>query len=321
MCPLARVILTIWFFSIGAVAHSQNRSPVSNPDEMRIVWVDVDNFWRAYDRLASAKNTSDSLSILKNYYLDVASPGLLAYADAAHATAADFLRSWRSHQRYLAAIRPATDNIGRQKPAILDAARRLQKAYPAATFPDLYLAIGKFEVGGTAFDNLLYIGAELKCATENAPLQELRPDLRDGVKPVKELPTSCIHEIVHGQQQPKNYRTNLEGVLREGAAEYVAYRLTGKLGSPTAFAYGRQHEGALRQQFAKAADQPIAAKWFLATADAATQQPGALGYFIGFRICESYYKQARDKEAALQTIISLSDLPALMSQGRLYLAH
>ncbi|WP_331059119.1 hypothetical protein [Hymenobacter sp.] len=281
----------------------------------------MENFWRAYDKLATAKNHSDSLSVVKTHYLDVASPGLLAYAAAANATAADFLRAWRTHRQYLTAIRPATNAIGQQRPAIVKAARKLKKAYPAATFPDLYFAIGKFEVGGTAFDNLLYVGAELKCAAENAPLQELRPDVRDGVKPVKELPTVCLHEIVHGQQRPKEYRSNLEGALREGAAEYVAYRLTGHLDSPAAFAYGRKHEATLRQQFSQEADQPITAKWFLATADASGQRPGALAYFVGFRICEAYYAQAQDKKAALQTLIALSDLPALLVQGRQYLAR
>jgi len=101
----------------------------------------------------------------------------------------------------------------------------------------------------------------------------------------------------------------------------VAYRLTGRLGALEAIAYGRQHEAAVRQQFAHAADQPAEARWFLATADAATQQPGALGYFIGFRICEAYYNQARNKKAALQALIALSDLPGLLAQSRQYLAR
>jgi hypothetical protein len=321
MRQLLRFFFTAWFFGIGAAAHAQAPLASSNPDYMRIVWTDVENFWRAYDKLATAKTSSDSLSVIKTYYLDVASPGLLAYAAAANATATDFLRAWRSHRQYLTAIRPATNSIGQQRVAIVEAARKLKKAYPEATFPNLYFAIGKFEVGGTAFDNLLYVGAELKCAVEQAPLQEIRYDLRDAVSPVKGLPTVCIHEIVHGQQLTADYRTNLEGALREGAAEFVAYKLTGRLGSPAAFAYGRQHETALRQQFSPEANQPIAAKWFLATADANGQRPGALAYFIGFRICEAYYAQARDKKAAMQTLISLSDLPALLAKGRSYLSN
>ena len=208
----------------------------------------------------------------------------------------------------MTAIRPATLAIGRQRGAIIAAARKLKAAYPAVIFPDLYFAIGKFEVGGTAFDTLLYVGAELKCTTSAPPLAELDPGLRGGISPVGAIATVCVHEIVHAQQPPQNSQTNLEGALKEGAAEYVAFRLTGRLGTPEAFTYGRQHEAAVRRQFAREAEQPIVAKWFLAIPDAATKQPGALGYYIGFRICEAYYARARDKKAALQSIIALSDM-------------
>lgn len=314
-----RLLLLAGLLALNELAYAQTPPVQTNPDSMRVVWADVDRFWRAYDQLSGATTTADSLAIIDNQYLALATPGLRRYVAEANATAADFLRAWRTHRRYLVAIRPATLSIRQQKPAIIEAARRLKKAYPASTFPNLYFAIGKLEVGGTQFDNLLYVGAELKCATAYPPLDELNPDLRGGISPVKTLSTVCIHEMVHGQQRLKNSRTNLDGALLEGAAEYVAFRLTGRLGSPAAFAYGRQHEATIRQQFAQEADQPIVAKWFLARTDLATQLPGALGYFVGFRICEAYYTQARDKKAALQTIISLSDMPALTVQARHYL--
>lgn len=286
---------------------------------MRMEWADVSHFWQAYDKLPTATASADSAAILKTYYLDVASPGLLAYVEAAHASPVNFVQAIRTHRRYLAAIRPATLRIQQQLPGIRQAARQLKALYPAATFPSLYFAIGKFEVGGSAFPNLLYVGAELKCATTSAPLQEIRPDIRDGVVPVEATSTACIHEIIHGQQQPTAFTTNLEGALREGAAEYVAYRLTKRLGSPAAFAYSRHCAAALRREFAQEANQPIAAKWFIATTDATGRRPGALGYVIGFRICEAYYQQAADKGAALRDIISLANMPALLAAGHRYL--
>lgn len=88
--------------------------------------------------------------------------------------------------------------------------------------------------------------------------------------------------------------------------------------SPT---YGKQHEADLRYQFVQEADSPMVAKWFLATPDAVTQQPGALSYFIGFRICEAYYAQARDKKQALRTIVGLHHADELLAYGRKYLAQ
>lgn len=315
------LLLLAGLLAATAPAHAQTRPTQTNPDSLRVVWADVDHFWTAFDHLATARTPADSLAIIERDYLAPATPGLRAYADAANAKAPDFLRALRTHRRYLTAIRPATQAIAGQKPAILKAARALKQAYPDSVFPDVYFAIGKFEVGGSPLNGLLYVGAELKCATPTAPLAELRPDLRGGVSPLSAISTVCVHEMVHGQQHLANASTNLDIALFEGAAEYVAYRLTGRLGAPEAIAYGRQHEAAVRQQFAPEAGQPAAAHWFLATADAATRQPGALGYFIGFRICEAYYAQARDKKAAIQALISLSDMPGLLAQGRQYLAR
>lgn len=303
---------------LGRLSQAQTRPPQSNPDSLRVVWADVDHFWRAYDQLRTAATRPDSLRIVQEQYLARATPGLRRYAEAANATAADFVRAIGTHRQYLAASRAATQAIGQQRPALLRAARELKKMYPAATFPDVYFAIGKFEVGGSQFENLLYVGAELKCAGPHPPLAELRPELRGGVSPVAALSTAVIHEIIHSQQ-PQNARTNLELALREGAAEYLAFRLTGRLGSPEALAYGRRHEAAVRQQFAPAAGQPVAARWFLAAADPATGQPGALAYFIGFRICETYYATAPDKQVALQNLVSLADLPGLLACGQHYL--
>jgi uncharacterized protein YjaZ len=108
--------------------------------------------------------------------------------------------------------------------------------------------------------------------------------------------------------------------LQGGAAEYMAFRLTGRLGAGPAFAYGKQHEDRVRRQFARAADKPLVAKWFLAIPDTASAQPGALGYFVGFRICQTYYAQAHDKQQALRHLVALNNLPQLLAAGRHYLA-
>lgn len=76
-----------------------------------MVWADVDRFWRAYDKLPKATTTANSVTIVETEYLALATPGLRAYVEAAHATAADFLRTIRTHRNYLATIRPATQTI------------------------------------------------------------------------------------------------------------------------------------------------------------------------------------------------------------------
>jgi hypothetical protein len=312
-------LLRFLFLFCSLLAGAKASAQQSSPDSLRIVWADVDRFWQTYDQLAQARTRADSLALVDAHYLAPATLGLRAYLEAAHATAADYLQAIRTHRRYLAAIRPAMQAVGQQQGAIRQAARKLKALYPAATFPDLYLAVGKFEVGGSAFGSALYIGAELKCATAQPLLAEVLPALRGSVSPVTAVSTACIHEIIHGQQKEQSYDTNLAGALREGAAEYLAYRLTGRLGAGQAIAYGQRHETAVRRQFAREANQPAAAKWFLALPDTANGLPGALGYFVGFRVCEAYYAQARDKQQALRHLAALDNLPELLAVGQRYL--
>jgi hypothetical protein len=46
--------------------------------------------------------------------------------------------------------------------------------------------------------------------------------------------------------------------------------------------------------------------------------PSALGYFIGFRVCETHHAQARDKRQALRYLAALDNLPKLLTVRRRY---
>lgn len=87
-------------------------------------------------------------------------------------------------------------DIPRADSAIRAAFRRLKAIYPAAVFPDVYFAIGRFNSGGTASKHGLLIGAEM---------------YRDA----SALPAIVSHELIHFQQDYAN-RTPLEHAFLEG---------------------------------------------------------------------------------------------------------
>ena len=41
--------------------------------------------------------------------------------------------------------------------------------------------------------------------------------------------------------------------------------------------------------------------------DRAKGRPADLGYYVGYKICESHYKQAADKKAAVRAILEIKD--------------
>src|SRR3989442_14331163 len=70
-----RSALTLWLLLVLATSGAAQRRS-ADPDSVRIVTSDIDNFWRAYDRLARHPTHEDSVRSLAEQYFKPASPGL-----------------------------------------------------------------------------------------------------------------------------------------------------------------------------------------------------------------------------------------------------
>lgn len=131
------------------------------------------------------------------------------------------------------------------------------------------------------------------------------------------LPHLVVHELVHVQQAlaqgVERYRSIygpsgslLAIAIREGSADLVAQLTSGGHVNPRAHAYGLQHERALWQQFQKEMHGTATGEWFFVD-PANSEWPQDLGYFVGYRIAESYYQRMPDKARALRDILSVTD--------------
>ena len=301
-----RLITTLLLFSINLIGLAQSVK-TADPNSLKFNVQDVVNFWSAYDQLATTNSYSDSLQVVEKYYVSKASQGLKLYNEMSNSDAKSFLTVIRIHPKLLRSIRANSLAISTRKDSILEGVRKLKRAYPASVFPELFFCMGKFEVKGNRTDDILYIGAELNSLAKESPRDEITNSfVRAAAGNFDELDAVCLHEIAHFQQQliPK---TNLEFALTEGGAEFVTHILTGKSTMQSVFdKVDASLEKTIWREFALQKDKPIDAIWFLAMGDEKQKRPGMLGYVIGFRICENYYKKAKDKEEALRNIISLS---------------
>ncbi len=153
--------------------------------------------------------------------------------------------------------------------------------------PAICYTIGKFEVGGTQFENTLYIGCEM-----------------DIIHHVDIIPQS-MHELAHFQQKDQNPVTNLDLAMIEGGAEFVSYQVTGKRTIYTTWKYGIANENSLWKEFKPGLDSAMDMKWFRDIPDKEKNRPGSLAYFIGFRICEAYLKSHKNKKLALKELIEM----------------
>ena len=218
--------------------------------------------------------------------------------------------------RFFAAIRPVTlavDTARAVKDAIRRAYHRLADLYPAAAFPPVYFLVGQLTSGGTVSDAGQLVGVEMHARTPDTPADELSPWERQVVGGIDALPGIVAHELIHseaalarsGVQQNEGKGTLLAQALDEGCASFLG-QLISAGAIVNANAYGMAHEAELWREFQGEMNGTDTHNW-LYQGDKAKGRPADLGYFVGSRICQSYYEHAKDKHTAVAEILRMSD--------------
>ncbi|MBD9436561.1 lytic murein transglycosylase [Pseudoxanthomonas sp. PXM03] len=265
---------------------------------------DVALFYRVYDA-AGGKPTAAQL---QRDYLEQGSEGLRLFARLRNTTG----------QRIADAVArdPALYADARRCLAVLPQARaRLEKAlrdlgglYGEARFPPVTIAIGRGKpIAIGAPDTGIQVGLEALCDAD-----WLNADAEDRIVYV------LAHEYVHVQQvnahklSDKPAPTVLEISLLEGIAEFVGELVAGEIayGRTAAMAAGREQE--IETRFAADIDKTELKDWVYNTTP---EQPGDLGYWVGYRIAKAYYRNAPDKRQALREILEMDDARAFLARS------
>lgn len=185
---------------------------------------------------------------------------------------------------------------------------RLQQLVPDRTLPPVYLLIGRLTSGGTASRNGMLIGAELSSRLPSTPVDELTETQRNMVseRTPAGLTTLIVHEAVHTMQTGHGNQSLEAHVIKEGVADFLAHlALDGHEVLDAGYQkYGRAHEPELKTAFREAiARKDAPDRWLYSWGRTDNYGAPDLGYFIGFRICEAYYRQAKDKRAAIADML------------------
>jgi uncharacterized protein YjaZ len=190
--------------------------------------------------------------------------------------------------------------------AALDTLREL---YPEARLPPVTIAVGRGKpvaVGSPVTG--IQIGLEALCATE-----WMNPDVENRFVYV------IAHEYAHVQQAPalvdKEHPTVLEGSLMEGAAELTAELIAGKVAYSHLAARTAGLEKDIETAFAVDQDKSDLSSWLYNTTP---EKPGDLGYWVGYRVCKTYYQRASDKRQAFRDILEMTDPKAFLSKSGWY---
>jgi len=204
--------------------------------------------------------------------------------------------------KYYAAIRPETLRIKAMTPRIRSSFRKMNELYSDATFPDVYFLIGRMNSAGTTGPNGLLIGADMFGKGLVFPNNELDEWLRTVVDSVSNIPVVVAHELIHYQQKTEG-KTLLAAAIQEGSADFVGELISGDAINKEVRSYGLQHEKELWTQFAQEMRGTDKSHWMY-EGKVTNGRPADLGYFIGYRIAEAYYKRASDKKKAIAEILN-----------------
>lgn len=291
-------------------AGAQSSPPGYTAEDAPIVADDIERFWEAFDLLASARTREDSIAVLQERYLDPGTPGLADFTRARITGAEELLETIAAHPRYYASIREPTLEAARFAPRIRETFREWTRLYPEATFPEVYLVIGRMTSGGTTSPSRILIGAEMYGRTDSMPMEELGDWHRQVLAPVANVPVIVAHELIHTQQRYAPDRTLLARALGEGIADFLGERISGDHINRHVHAWAAPREAELWRDFQEVMHGEDAAGWIYGRRREG--EPADLGYWIGYEIAAAYFERVADPPRAVRELLTIRDFPAFL---------
>ena len=119
------------------------------------------------------------------------------------------------------------------------------------------------------------------------------------------------HELVHALQKGFAGDSVLVMSLNEGAAEFVAELISGRISNIHLIDWTAGRESEIERRFARDMNGTDLKPW-LYNGVGTPAEPGDLGYWVGYRIVRAYYARRPDKRRAIADILAATDAPAFL---------
>lgn len=274
-------------------------------ENKKIFTSDIDNFWKAYDRIQTTKEYTEKINIINELYIDKGTKGLKAFMKARNYTDTLWVSLIEKLPKYWNSVRPNTLKIREKEQEMKLAIDRFKELYPELKNAEMYFTIGGLRSGGTTKGNMVLIGAEIATADASVDVTEFTNDWLPKVfakQSNDNIVSLNIHEYVHTQQ--KNGTKNVLGAcIREGSCDFISELTVEKTLNSQYLMYGREHLKEVKEQFRLDLFSSRYKNWLYNGGQLGEKSD--LGYFIGYEICHSYYKNAENKSTAIKDIINL----------------
>jgi len=260
-----------------------------NPLDAVFETKDSKNFWNAYDNMEKSKGNPFI------EYMEKGSPGVKAFTENRIINADSLFAVVKKRKADYELSRNILNSISTKEKRVRAIYSALKYWYPKAKFPPIYFVYGRFNSGGTSAPEGIIVGTEM--------LQNL-----DGVSGL------IAHELIHYQQNITGKDMLLKWCLMEGGADFIGELISGESIDSFSYKYGAQHKDKLCEEFVSKLKNTEYIDWLYATSKK-DDRPNDLGYWMGYKIIESYFNKQKDKQKAIDEILNIKDPLQFLQQS------
>lgn len=250
---------------------------------------DSKNFWIAFDKMDKSKENPFK------EYIEKGSPGIKAFTENRIINADSLFSVAKNRKADYERSRNVLDNLSSKEKRVRAIYSALKYWYPNAKFPPIYFVYGRFNSGGTSAPEGIIIGIE--------KLQNL-----DGVSGL------IAHELIHYQQNITGKDMLLKWCLLEGGADFIGELISGESINQISYKYGEQNKDKLGEEFVSRLKNTDIQDWLYGTSKK-DDRPNDLGYWMGYKIIESYFNKQKDKQKAIEEILNITDPLQFLKQS------
>lgn len=283
--------------------------PAQAQQKADVITTDITNFWNAYDKITSTRDSAQQYTYINELFIDKGTPGLKAMMQVREYTAQQYVNAINRYPLYWNSLRANTLKAKTFAGDIAVNVAKLKKLYPQLKRAQVYFTMGVLRSGGTTLDSKVLIGSEISMADEHTVTSEFPDNYKSlgnwfKTNPIASLVFTNVHEYVHTQQKSTQINTLLGQSVMEGVAEFMAVKATGQP-SPTFVSFINSiNNERLKQVFAHQLFNSSYGFWLYSNQTNEFNQRD-LGYYVGYLICERYYNQANNKQQAIKQMIEL----------------
>ncbi len=278
---MKRLLWTLLILCLTTFTFAQNI-------EQTFVASDIDNFWIAYDKINSTRDSVLQVKFLKELYLDKGTEGLQSLVQSRNYTETEFITWITNYPKFWQSLKLNTLQLKDHYSIINNDIEKLRKLYPGLKPATIYFTIGAFRTNGMTHGNKILIGSEFSLADKSTNVSEFpgwRQEFYKNQNPLMELGLLCTHEYIHTQQQ-ELVENLLSMCLYEGVAEFVSCIATEKKSASPAIEFGKVNQKIVIEQFVS--DMFIMTNNYnwLWGENRNELKVRDLGYYVGYEICE-----------------------------------